>query len=470
MDFLPIFLNIKDRKCLLVGGGEVAARKAALLTRAGARLCVVAPSVSEMLKSACDPISTEYLKSEFHNSHLEGSVLAIAATDEESVNRQVSEAAREKGIPVNVVDQPQLCSFIVPAIVDRSPLVVAISSSGSSPVLSRKIKELVETHVPARAGELAAILDSYRNRVKSTISEFDKRLRFWESVLDSAVPELVYGGQEETARGLLEDMLQHASNDSEAVQGEVYLVGAGPGDPDLLTLKALRLMHKADIVLYDRLVSPEIMARLRPDAEKVHVGKQRQNHPVPQEEINELLIKYARAGKKVLRLKGGDPFIFGRGGEELARLAEANIPFQIVPGITAASGCASYAGIPLTHRDHAQSVQFVTGHIKNGEYALEWDQLIAPQQTIVFYMALVSLEAICEQLIQRGKNRETPVAVVQQGTTSNQRVVEGTLANIAARVAASELKAPTITIIGDVVRLRDKLKWFMGDEEPKAAG
>lgn len=468
MDFLPIFLNIKDRKCLLVGGGEVAARKAALLTRAGARLCVVAPFVSEQLKSACDPLSTDYLETEFHDTHLEGAVLAIAATDDASVNQQVSQAAREKGIPVNVVDQPHLCSFIVPAIVDRSPLVVAVSSSGSSPVLSRKIKELVETHVPARAGQLAAMLDSFRDRVKSTIPDFDKRLRFWEAVFDSAVPELVYSGQEERARGLLEDMLGEAATDSSAVQGEVYLVGAGPGDPDLLTLKALRLMHKADIVLYDRLVSKEIMARLRPDAEKIHVGKQRQNHPVPQEEINDLLIKHARAGKKVLRLKGGDPFIFGRGGEELARLAEANIPFQIVPGITAASGCASYAGIPLTHRDHAQSVQFVTGHVKDGEYALEWDQLIAPQQTLVFYMALVSLEAICDQLIQRGKNKDTPVAVVQQGTTNSQRVVVGNLANIAARVAASELKAPTITIIGDVVRLRDKLSWFTGEGEAEA--
>ncbi len=468
MDFLPIFLNIKGRKCLLVGGGEVAARKAALLNRAGAKLCVVAPSVSDQLRSACDPQSTEYLRAEFHDSHLDGAVLAIAATDNESVNRQVSEAATGKGIPVNAVDQPALCSFIVPAIVDRSPLVVAISSSGSSPVLSRKIKELVETHLPARAGELAAILDSFRNRAKATVTDFDKRLRFWESVFDSAVPELVYSGQDEKAHELLQQMLEQAGKDSSALRGEVYLVGAGPGDPDLLTLKALRLMHKADIVLYDRLVSKEIMARLRPDAEKIHVGKQRQNHPVPQEEINELLIKHARAGKKVLRLKGGDPFIFGRGGEELARLAEAHIPFQIVPGITAASGCASYAGIPLTHRDHAQSVQFVAGHMKDGELDLQWEQLIAPQQTLVFYMALVSLELICEQLIARGKDRDTPVAVVQQGTTNNQRVVEGNLANIAERVAASELQAPTITIIGEVVRLREKLDWFVSKAEAEA--
>jgi uroporphyrin-III C-methyltransferase/precorrin-2 dehydrogenase/sirohydrochlorin ferrochelatase len=337
-------------------------------------------------------------------------------------------------------------------------------------VLSRKIKELVETHLPARAGELAAILDSFRNRVKVTVTDFDKRLRFWESVFDSAVPELVYSGQDAKAHELLEQMLERAGKDSSALRGEVYLVGAGPGDPDLLTLKALRLMHKADIVLYDRLVSKEIMARLRPDAEKIHVGKQRQNHPVPQEEINELLIKHARAGKKVLRLKGGDPFIFGRGGEELARLAEAHIPFQIVPGITAASGCASYAGIPLTHRDHAQSVQFVAGHMKDGELDLQWEQLIAPQQTLVFYMALVSLELICEQLIARGKDRDTPVAVVQQGTTNNQRVVEGNLANIAERVAASELQAPTITIIGEVVRLREKLDWFVSKAEAEAGG
>ncbi len=455
---------------MLVGGGEVAARKAALLTRAGARLQVVAPSISPQLKAACTADATEYLEAEFQPSHLQGAVLAIAATDNDVVNRQVSEAAQASGIPVNVVDQPELCSFIVPAIVDRSPLVIAISSSGSSPVLSRKIKELVEIHVPQRAGELAALLDSFRGRVKTTIKAFDKRVRFWESVFDSAIPELVYSGQDETARGLLEARLSDAARDTTPARGEIYLVGAGPGDPDLLTLKALRLMHKADIVLYDRLVSKEIMARLRPDAEKVHVGKQRKNHTVPQDQINELLIKYAREGKKVLRLKGGDPFIFGRGGEELAKIAEANIPFQIVPGITAASGCASYAGIPLTHRDHAQSVQFVAGHLKEGELTLEWDQLVAPHQTLVFYMALVSLELICEQLIKHGKDRSTPVAVIQQGTTTRQKVVEGDLTNIADRVAASELEAPTLTIMGDVVRLRDKLDWFSSKEEAGASG
>ena len=462
MDLLPIFLNIRDRKCVLVGGGEVAHRKASLLLRAGASLHVVAMDVSESLLALCAENDATVLKKEFEESDLIGAALAVAATDDVQVNETVSIAANRLHIPVNVVDQPKLCSFIMPSIVDRSPIVIAISSGGASPILTRKLKELNETMIPTRIDKLAELLASYRGRVKKEIVEFADRIRFWEAVLESDIPELVYNGQDAKAVAALEKRLQHPTADQ--TSGEVYLVGAGPGDPDLLTLRALRLMHKADVVLYDRLVSPDILLKLRPDAEKIYVGKQSADHAVPQETINQMLVRLAQEGNKVLRLKGGDPFIFGRGGEELESLAAAGIPFQIVPGITAASGCASYAGIPLTHRDFSQSVRFLTGHTKDGSVPLEWELLVKEQQTLVFYMGLAGLPFICEQLLAHGMKSTMPVAVVQQ------RVLVSTLELIADLTVAEEIKAPTIIIVGEVVKLQRSLSWFGGGDDDSRKG
>lgn len=458
MDFLPLFLNIRDRHCVIVGGGELALRKATILIKARARLTVIAPQISNSLRELGESHQCQFVEAEFSPAQLQKASLVIAATDDQEVNEAVANAANEYNIPVNVVDQPQLCSFIMPSVVDRSPLLIAISSGGTSPVLTRKIKELNESLISNREGELASLLGSFRSRVKEKFTDFSDRLRFWEELLDSELPELVYSGKGSAAASFLEDKL-HTVPQSNPV-GEVYLVGAGPGDPDLLTLRALRLMHKADVVLYDRLVSQAIMDKVRPDAEKIHVGKSRANHPVGQETINEMLVKLAQQGKRVLRLKGGDPFIFGRGGEELASLAKAEIPFQIVPGITAASGCASYAGIPLTHRDHAQSVRFLTGHLKDGKLDLDWNNLVQAHETLVFYMGLLGISTICAQLMAHGKSPSMPIAVVQQGTTKTQRVVEGTLETMPGIVENAELKAPTIIIIGEVVSLRDTLNWF----------
>lgn len=458
MELLPIFLNIKDRRCVVIGGGNVAFRKASLLARAGANLFVVAEQLSEELQTLCvDHKGTSEIRS-FEPGLLKGATLVIAATDDLAINKQISQHARRLGIPVNVVDQPELCSFIMPSIVDRSPVVIAISSGGTSPVLTRKLKELTEVMVPQRVDKLARLLGSYREQVKSRITESSRRLRFWEKLLDSKVPELVYSGDDSTATALIEQQLNSA--DEVSMSGEVYLVGAGPGDPDLLTLRALRLMHKADVVLYDRLVSPEIMLKLRPDAHKIHVGKQRANHSVEQETINQMLVRLAQEGKKVLRLKGGDPFIFGRGGEELETLAEAGVSFQIVPGITAASGCASYAGIPLTHRDYSQSVRFLTGHTKEGSLLLDWNALAKEQQTLVFYMGLSGLTVICQELVSHGMDSTTPIALIQQGTTATQKVLTGNLASMPELVGAEEIKAPTIIIVGEVVKLRESLSWF----------
>ena len=458
MQFLPIFLNVRAQNCLVVGGGDVAYRKAVLLDRAGARLRVVAPKVSEELEALVIGGAGELRIRAFKEGDLDGVFLAVAATDDEQVNCEVSVAAKNRGLPVNVVDKPSLCSFIVPSIVDRSPIVIAISSGGTSPILTRKLKEKIEVLVPAAYGRLALMLGAFRTRVKSVVTDFKTRTRFWESLLSGPMPGMVLSGDEEQARRYVEHQL--ASSEQIEVRGEVYLVGAGPGDPDLLTLKALRIMHEADVVLYDRLVSPEILQRVRPDAEMIHVGKERANHSVPQEQINEMLVRLALEGKKVLRLKGGDPFIFGRGGEEIDRLAEANIPFQVIPGITAASGCACYAGIPLTHRDYSQSVRFVAGHLKDGSIDLDWNELAKEHQTVVFYMGLVGLDTICAELMKHGAPSTRPMALVQQGTTANQLVLKGTLETMPLIVKTTEVKAPTIIIVGEVVSLQDKYSWF----------
>lgn len=471
MDYLPVFLDIRNKRCLVVGGGEVACRKAGLLLRAGGRLEVISPECGAALRQLCESAKTpgKVVAAPFKAKHLEGpepAVLVVAATDDQKVNRAVYEAAVARGIPVNVVDQPALCSFIVPAMVHRQPVLVAISSGGASPVLTRQIKALNEVMLPARMGDLARLLAEYRQEAQKRLTDFRQRLRFWEEVVESEIPELVYRGRAGKAAQAIEARLHKAAASTAsgtAKQGEVYLVGAGPGDPDLLTLRALRLLHKADVVLYDRLVSTEVLQRVRPDAEKIHVGKQQNMHTMSQQAINELMLRLAKEGKRVLRLKGGDPFIFGRGGEELEQLAGSGIPFQVVPGITAASGCAAYAGIPLTHRDYAHSVQFLTGHLKapeDDDLNLDWPDLVRGKQTLVFYMGLLSLPVIVARLLEHGMDQAMPVAIVQQGTTARQRVLCATLGNLLATVAAAEpLQPPTLTIIGEVVGLRERLDW-----------
>ena len=457
MQFLPLFHKLQDRPVLVIGGGEVALRKARLLSDAGAVLRVVAPEIRSELQELAGP-GGMFLRG-YVSSDLQGVALVIAATDDVPLNAQISAEAQALGIPVNVVDAPALCSVIFPAIVDRSPLIVAVSSGGDAPVLARLIRAKIETWIPATYGQLANLGKRFRERVKQLFPDVQQRRVFWEDVFQGQIAESVFAGKPEEGERLLEERLAGAAP---RALGEVYLVGAGPGDPDLLTFRALRLMQQADVVLYDRLVAPAIIELCRRDAERIYVGKRRADHAVPQEQINQLLIDLARQGKRVLRLKGGDPFIFGRGGEEIEQLAAEDIPFQVVPGITAASGCAAYAGIPLTHRDHAQSVRFVTGHLKDGSSNLPWKDLVAPGQTLVFYMGLVGLPGICEQLIAHGRSGATPAALVQQGTTQNQRVFTGTLETLPQLVAEHEVHAPTLVIVGEVVTLRDKLAWFEG--------
>jgi uroporphyrin-III C-methyltransferase/precorrin-2 dehydrogenase/sirohydrochlorin ferrochelatase len=454
MEYFPLFLKLKQQHCLVIGAGEVAARKIDLLARAGAIITVIANEIGPAVSNMQATHNLLIKEKNVEKADVNGFRLVVSATNNSTTNQLIADAATELNIPVNVVDNPALCSFIFPAIIDRSPVIAAVSSGGASPVLAR----LIESIIPPAFGQLAALAEKFRNTVKQQIKQPEQRRIFWENVLQGGIAELIFSGKKQEAENQLKDLIYNTET-TETI-GEVYLVGAGPGDPDLLTFRALRLMQQADVVVYDRLVSAEILDLTRRDSEKIYVGKQRQNHSLPQESINELLATLARKGKRVVRLKGGDPFIFGRGGEEIETLMQQGINFQVVPGITAASGCATYAGIPLTHRDHAQSCTFVTGHLKDGSIDLNWQHLTAPNQTIVFYMGLSGLKKICQSLIENGCSGDHPIALIQQGTTSNQRVITGTLDSLPQSVADKGIKAPTLIIVGSVVTLHDKLDWF----------
>jgi uroporphyrin-III C-methyltransferase/precorrin-2 dehydrogenase/sirohydrochlorin ferrochelatase len=461
MDYLPLFFKLEGRLCLVVGGGEVGARKAALLLTAGAKLTVVAPTLGPGMQELVERHRQRirYHARAFVPSDLEGCHLAIAATADEAVNREVSTQAQMRGVPVNVVDRPELCTFIMPSIVDRSPVVAAISTGGSSPVLARLLRARVERFVPAAFGRLATLASTFRDRVKAQVPDAGSRRAFWERVLTGPIAEMVFAGREAAAHAALEAALAQQSGSARR-QGEVYLVGAGPGDPELLTSRALRLMQQADVIVYDRLVSAAVLDLARRDATRIYAGKERDRHVLPQEDINQLLVRLAREGQRVMRLKGGDPFIFGRGGEEIDTLADEGIPFQIVPGITAASGCAAYAGIPLTHRDYAQSCVFVTGHLKDGTVNLDWELLAKPHQTAVIYMGLHGLPVICRELIAHGMAASTPAALVEHGTIHAQRVFTGTVGTLPDIVSTGGARAPTLIIVGEVVKLHRKLAWF----------
>ncbi|NKC15429.1 MAG: uroporphyrinogen-III C-methyltransferase [Gammaproteobacteria bacterium] len=462
MDTLPIFLRLRDRACLVVGAGPVAAGKADVLVKAGARVLVVAPEIGERVARAAQAGGVEVRQERFAATHLYGQALVIAATDDAALNAHIVELAAARGILANAASDANAGSFIMPAIIDRSPVVAAVSTGGASPVLARFVRARLETLIPRSFGELAILAREFRGAVKERLPTVSARRAFWDRIFSGPVAELVFSGRRAQARAALAHALEHLGGTT----GEVYLVGAGPGDPDLLSFRAMRLMQQADVVVYDRLVSAEVLDLVRRDAEKIYAGKKRSQHTLVQEEINALLVRLAKEGRKVLRLKGGDPFVFGRGGEEIATLADENIPFQVVPGVTAASGCAAYAGIPLTHRDHAHACLFVTGNTRNGAIELDWPALIRPMQTVVIYMGLTGLTTICAKLIEHGMDGATPAALVQQGTLREQRVITATVATLPRAVQGGGVRTPSLVIIGGVVTLHESLKWFA----PEAVG
>lgn len=464
MNTLPLFFKLENRPALIVGGGEVAHRKADLLLKAGANVTIVSPDFDErFFNLKHSQANLTLIQQVYHKSFLQNQTLVISATDNESVNLQVFQDCEALNIPVNVVDNPPLCTFIFPAIIDRDPITVAVSSAGKAPVLARLLRAKLETVIPPQYGELAGLAGRFRDTVKSKLPNITARRKFWEQVFEGQVAETVFANNLPTAETQLQDLLQqHAENQpsDKAKLGKVYIVGAGAGDPDLLTFKALRLMQQADIVFYDNLVSAPILDLCRRDATKIFVGKKASDHAVKQENINELLAIHALQGKRVLRLKGGDPFVFGRGGEEAEHLVARGVDFEIVPGITAATAAASYTGIPLTHRDYAQSVKFITGALKTNVINDDYQGLLDDKQTVVFYMGLNVLPQMQQGLLAAGKNPNTPIAIISNASLPNQQVLTGTLADIVAKQADAKLSAPAVIIMGDVVRLHKKLVWY----------
>lgn len=472
MNTLPLCFNLENRPVLIVGGGEVAMRKADLLARAGARVTIIAPQIDENIRTLLNDKKHQCITAQYDKKYLQQQVLVISATDNHHLNQQVYDDCESLNIPVNVVDNPELCHFIFPAIVDREPLTIAISSNGKAPVLARLLRARLESMIPQNLGKLAELAGRYREQVKAKLPHITARRQLWEKVfggeslaaqqahlgIDSEIAEKVFANDMQTAEQQLATLIDEWQvQQSTEKLGKVYIVGAGAGDPDLLTFKALRYMQQADIVFYDNLVSAEILDLCRRDATKIYVGKKASNHAVAQEQINELLVKHAQLGKRVLRLKGGDPLIFGRGGEEAECLAEANIDYEIVPGITSATAGASYAGIPLTHRDYAQSVRFLTACLKKDVVNEQYQDLLDDNQTVVFYMGLGKLEQLTTGLIQAGKSADTPIAIVSNASLPSQQVLTGTLATIVEKQAIAQLPAPALLIMGNVVKLREKL-------------
>lgn len=461
MQHYPVFLDLKGRKVLVIGGGENAERKIRLLLKAYASVHIVASDMTDTIRKQVQAGDLVHVGTEYQKKHLEAARLIVIADAPEALARRIYTAAVTAGIPVNAVDRPELSSCITPAIIDRDPVTIAVSSAGTAPVLARRIRKQIEDMLPAATGALAKWAGAARARVMARVKDGRARLRLWEAVFDGPTAKHALAGRVDEANKSLDTLLESAGNSPE---GEVYLVGAGPGDPELLTLKALRLMQQADVVLYDSLVTEAILDQARRDADRILVGKRCDKHTVPQEGINEMLVKLAREGKRVLRLKAGDPYIFGRGGEEVEKLAEAGVPFEVVPGVTAASGCATYAGIPLTHRDHAQSVTFVTGHGKGGKPDLDWRALANTRQTLAVYMGLKNLSYLTKNLRLNGMPASMPAAVIVNGSRPDQAKVVGTIANIADKISKADVDGPALVIIGSVVSLADTCNWFEAAE------
>ena len=465
MDYLPVFLKLTDQPVLVIGGGAVAARKAELLLAAGPIVTVVAPELSPAMRVLVDKHQLQWLAREFQEADLAGAKLALAATDSVDVNTAVYEGALALNIPVNVADQPELCSFILPAIVDRSPAIVAVSTGGRSPVLARYLKSWLERQLPFGLPNFTSLLGEMRDRVKARFSDTEQRRRFWDHIIDGPIGSAALAGQMDGARERIGEALDTWDEKAQS-RGSVFLIGAGPGDPELLTLRGQRLLQRADVVLYDRLIPTRLLELCRREAELIYVGKQAKSHVVSQQTIGELLVTHASAGKCVARLKGGDPFVFGRGGEELSDLIAAGIDFQVVPGISAANGCAAYAGIPLTHRDHAIGVSYWTGHMKEGQLLLPWAQMSVEDHTHVIFMGLKSLPLVSEQLCLHGMDPETPAAMISAGTTAAQQTIVAPIRDLPDRVADAALPSPALLIVGEVVGMHEEISWFNGVELP----
>lgn len=466
MDYLPIFLNIQNQPSLIVGGGVVAARKADLMIKAGGQVTVLAAELKQEMQQFIQQGKVQWRQETVtvENfpallSSLPRPKVVICATDNPTLNEAVYHTCHAQNIPVNVADQTELCDFILPAIVERDPVTIAVSTGGRSPILARIIKSRLETLIPAGFGRLANLLGQFRDEVKAKIPSPAGRKAFWEKLMNGVFVQKALKNQTQEAESLLQEALQAVNNcTEETITGEVYLIGAGPGDPDLMTFKGLQLLQQADVVLYDRLVSPEILDMARREAERIYVGKKSKDHTVPQPDINQMLVKLAKEGKKVARLKGGDPYIFGRGAEEAEELVKTGIPFEVVPGITAAAGCSAYAGFPLTHREFSQSVTLITGHQQAGAEAIDYGRLAHSGDTMVFYMGIKNAPKIQQGLIEHGLSASTPTAIIEKGTTPQQRTTYTTLGKLAETIQQQKIHPPALIVIGEVIQVKERLK------------
>ncbi len=468
MRHFPLFLDLRDRQVVVVGGGPIAARKIALVEQSGARIRIVAPSLTDTLAAARDAGRLEHLARDFLPEDVVGARLVIAATADRVVNRAVAAAAEQHGIIVNVVDDLELSSGILPAIIDRSPIIVAVSTGGTAPALARRVRARLESVVDESLGRIAAFTASWRGRIRVAIPDLSTRRRFYDWLLDGPVAALVRQARPQAAaQALAAELAQHGAR---TPTGSVALVGAGPGDPGLLTLHALRALQDADVVLHDRLVSREVLALARREADCIEVGKSGQGHSVAQGQINALMVEHARAGRRVVRLKGGDPFVFGRGGEELEYLKAHGVRFEVVPGITAALACAAYAGIPLTHREHAGSVRLVTAHCRDSLDQTDWRGLAGGRETLAVYMGVAMLPLLRAQLLRHGRSPTTPVAFIENGSRPEQRVLLGTLAEVESLAAREQVRSPALLIVGEVAALALELHWFGAPPQHPSSG
>lgn len=461
----PLFADLRGRTVLVVGGGVVARRKALALLEAGARVVVGAPDLEPALARLAAEGRIEVREGAFDPAWLDDAWLAIAATDDAAANRAVAAAGEARRVWVNVVDDAASSAFHVPARVERGPLQIAISSGGGAPMLARHIRETLEAQFDHALGALAQLLSRERDRIRKTFPDVAQRRRFFDRLLSGAVPKLLRQQRGRRAQQTFDALL--SSEQKQKAAGSVVLVGAGPGDPGLLTLRGLRALNEADVILYDHLASDEVLRLARRDAERIEVGKRAGDHGVTQQGIHALMLKHARAGKRVVRLKGGDPFVFGRGGEELQVLREHGIDYEVVPGITAALACAAYAGIPLTHRDHAQSLRLVTAHRRDSLDSTDWRSLAQERQTLAVYMGVAMLDTLQSQLIAHGRSPDTPFALIENGSRAEQRVIVGKLAALVERARAHGAASPALLVVGEVAAFAEELHWF--GEKPLGA-
>ncbi|URJ31922.1 siroheme synthase CysG [Blochmannia endosymbiont of Camponotus modoc] len=459
MEYLPIFIDLKNRPVLVVGGGTVAARKIQMLQRAGATITIVAPALCTELKKFLITQNISWISKNFQPIMLDKVILVIVATNDSKLNTLIYQNAEKHNILINTVDDKNKCSFIFPAIVDRNPILIGISSCGKAPILVRILREKLELLLPQSLGFVAKLAGAWRNQVKQHIIDTVLRRQFWEKIFyNGHVATLIERGRPKEANKVFNYALNNSGNNKNNKKGHVTLVGAGPGDIGLLTIRGLQVIQQADIILYDYLINSDILDLARRDADKICVGKRVGNRLISQKKLNQFIIQLAQQGNKVVRLKGGDPFIFGRGGEELQAISAAGISFQVVPGITAGIGVAAYSGIPLTHRKYAHSVIFITGHNTSGNNQFNWNSLSNNQQTLVIYMGKINAISIRNNLIIHGRDMHTPVAVISRGTYQDQKILIGTLIEL--EKLAQMADYPALLVIGDVVSLHSKINWF----------